>query len=61
MTVLLQRHLQGSLITESRQVIGFLITLSYIDVVRHTGGTEGTVADDWLDLMQNKNIVCWSW
>ena len=46
MTVLLQRHLQGSLITESRQVISFLITLSYIDVVRHTGGTEGTVADD---------------
>ena len=31
--------------TESRQVIGFLITLSCKDVARHTGGTEGTVTD----------------
>ena len=32
------RHLQGRLITESRQVIGFSITLQYTDVGRHTGG-----------------------
>ena len=52
---------------ESRQVIGFLIALSCTDVVRHTGQTEGTVTDDWLELIQdftlisNKNIICWSW
>ena len=33
-------------LTESRQVIGFLITSLRTDVVRHTGGTEGTVTDD---------------
>ena len=32
--------------------IAFLITLSCTDIVRHTGGTEGTVTDDWLDLIQ---------
>ena len=24
----------------------------YHDFVRHTGGTEGTVTDDWLELIQ---------
>ena len=45
MIVLLRRHLRGCLIMESQQVIGFLITLCTY-VVRHTGGTEGTVTDD---------------
>ena len=44
--VLLQRHLRPRLIMESRQVIGFLITLSCTDVVRHTGRTERTVTND---------------
>ena len=44
--VFLRRHLRGPLITESRQVIGFLITILCTDVVRQTDGTEGTVTDN---------------
>ena len=51
--VLLRRHLRGCLITELQQVIGFLFTLLYADVVRHTGGIERTVRNDWLDLTQD--------
>ena len=51
--VLLWRHLQRLVITESSKVIGFLITLIHTDVFGHTGGTEVIVTDDWLDLLQD--------
>ena len=33
--------------------VGFLITSLCRDVVWHTGGTEGAVTDEWLDLIQD--------
>ena len=48
----LWRHLQGHLITESRQVISLLITLSRTDVAGgYAGANDKTVTDDWLDLI----------
>lgn len=50
--VILWRHLQGHLITESRQVISLLITLSRTDVAEgYAGAKDKTVTDDWLDLI----------
>ena len=46
---------------ESRQVIGFLITVSRTDVIIHTCGTEGTLADGRLDLIQNFTLGVKTW
>ena len=59
--VLLWRHLRGCWIVESQQVRGFLITLLCTDVVRHTDGTEGTVTDDRLDLIQDFTLGTKTW
>ena len=45
--------LSGHLIMESWQVVGFLITWWCTDVLKNTGETEGTVADEWQDLTQD--------
>ena len=46
---------------ESQQVRGFLIILLCTDVVRHTDGTEGTVTDDRLDLIQDFTLETKTW